>query len=85
MYDALSKSVQKTPAQHHFLSLMQHLLAIRNPPEIRAQYYHLIDNIVTQIVFDGRGIDPDFTGKYKVKVEDIVKDLVDKEKVNFFY
>jgi cytokinesis protein len=57
VYNALLQSVDGTPALKYFLSAMQHLLLIREEPEIRARYYQLIDKLVTTIVLDKK---PDF-------------------------
>jgi cytokinesis protein len=52
VYNAILKSVDGTPAYKFFLSAMQHLLLIREEPEIRSRYYQLIDKLVTTIVLD---------------------------------
>ena len=54
----LSEQCVKTDAFPYFVSLMQHLLAVR--PHAQRMYFKLIDEIVTYVVLDQRGIDPDF-------------------------
>ena len=46
-----------------------------------AQYYKLIDMVVSQIVLDGKGIDPDFNNQYHIKVQEIIKQFTETERV----
>uniref|UniRef100_A0A8K9Y1Z1 Diaphanous related formin 1 n=1 Tax=Oncorhynchus mykiss TaxID=8022 RepID=A0A8K9Y1Z1_ONCMY len=53
-------TVKDSKAETHLLSLMQHLLLIRNDYMVRPQYYKLIDECIAQIVLHRNGADPDF-------------------------
>ena len=64
----------------NFLGTLQHLLLMRSPPETRKHYFTLIGTIVEQMLFDGKGIDPDFRGRYRVNIDKIVSSFVDEKK-----
>jgi len=76
----LIESVENTSAAAPLLSLLQHLVLIRKTdPVITGKYLQLIDNVVAQIVLDGKGLDPAFGDIYNVKVEKIIQDFVDQD------
>ena len=50
------------------------------PKTRRKQYFTLISTIVEQMLFDGKGIDPDFRGRYRVNVEKILASFIDQNK-----
>ena len=52
VYRAIIGSIEGTQAFAYFLSAMQHLLLIREEPNVRTRYYQLIDELVTSIVLD---------------------------------
>ena len=52
--------VMDTAAEPYFLSVLQHLLCIRDDAQIRPAYYKLIEECVSQIVLHKSGYDPDF-------------------------
>uniref|UniRef100_A0A8C9TAY7 Diaphanous related formin 1 n=1 Tax=Scleropages formosus TaxID=113540 RepID=A0A8C9TAY7_SCLFO len=54
------RTTHNSKAETHFLSLLQHLLLIRNDYQARPQYYKLIDECIAQIVLHKNGCDPDF-------------------------
>uniref|UniRef100_A0A674PBY3 Diaphanous related formin 1 n=1 Tax=Takifugu rubripes TaxID=31033 RepID=A0A674PBY3_TAKRU len=60
LFEILVNTVKDSKAENHFLSLMQHLLLIRNDYLARPQYYKLIDECIAQIVLHKNGADPDF-------------------------
>ena len=111
LFVAIANSVQNTPAQKLFLSMMQHFLLIRDPPEIRYvagpprfasrciaglisirfssrahryQYWKLLERVVSQVIMDGKGIDPSFTGKYNINVGKIIEGFVKTEQARGF-
>lgn len=49
-YKLLINSVLNTPSLTYFLSILQHLLLIREEPYAKVQYYKLIEECVSQIV-----------------------------------
>ena len=62
-------TVKETRAEEHFLSILQHLLLIRNDRFIREQYFKLIDECVSQIVLHRDGTDPDFTYRKRLDLD----------------
>uniref|UniRef100_A0A8C0U7E7 Diaphanous related formin 3 n=1 Tax=Cyanistes caeruleus TaxID=156563 RepID=A0A8C0U7E7_CYACU len=55
-------------AEGYFLSILQHLLLIRNDYFIRPQYFKLIEECVSQIVLHRSGTDPDFTYRKRLDI-----------------
>uniref|UniRef100_A0A8C5TIE8 Diaphanous related formin 3 n=1 Tax=Malurus cyaneus samueli TaxID=2593467 RepID=A0A8C5TIE8_9PASS len=64
-YDLL----KDTSAEGYFLSILQHLLLIRNDYFIRPQYFKLIEECVSQIVLHRSGTDPDFTYRKRLDID----------------
>ncbi|CAB1337108.1 unnamed protein product [Coregonus sp. 'balchen'] len=80
--DILMNTVKDSKAETHFLSLMQHLLLVRNDYMVRPQYYKLIDECIAQIVLHRNGADPDFKCRnLSLDVEGLIDNMVDKTKV----
>ena len=52
VYNALRAKTADTRAKDHFLSIMQHLLLIREEGPALAHYYQLIDSLVADVVLD---------------------------------
>jgi cytokinesis protein len=52
VYDAIFARIQNTKAQDHFLSMMQHLLLIREEGLPMVHYYQFLDSLVTDVVMD---------------------------------
>lgn len=75
--DVLCKITEKTDAEQYFLSILQHLLLIRDDPCIRFQYFKLIEECITQIVLQKNGMDPDFsaTKRFDIDVEPLLSKL----------
>uniref|UniRef100_A0A8D3CK27 Diaphanous related formin 1 n=1 Tax=Scophthalmus maximus TaxID=52904 RepID=A0A8D3CK27_SCOMX len=66
-------------AETHFLSLMQHLLLIRNDYLARPQYYKLMDECIAQIVLHRNGADPDFKCRnLSINIEGMIGELFDQ-------
>nr|UIX27111.1 diaph-b [Tauphaedusa tau] len=76
-FNLLLSSVTNTVAEPYFLSILQHLLAIRDDLYARPQYYKLIEECVSQIVLHRSGYDPDFshTKRFKIDVEPLLNSL----------
>ncbi|XP_021363039.1 protein diaphanous homolog 2-like isoform X3 [Mizuhopecten yessoensis] len=81
-FELVANSVKDTIAEPYFLSIMQHLLCIRDDVYSRPQYYKLIEECVTQIVLHRSGTDPDFrhTKRFEVDVDPLLSSLEDKSK-----
>ncbi|KAK3818629.1 MAG: hypothetical protein J3Q66DRAFT_175596 [Benniella sp.] len=82
VFNALLRSVETSRAYDFFLSLLQHMLLIREEGDMRIRYFQLMDAIVTQIVLDRRGLTDDFEQKFGVSVNQLVNKLVDQDRVN---
>ncbi|RXW21019.1 hypothetical protein EST38_g4845 [Candolleomyces aberdarensis] len=52
VFNAISSKTKGTKAQDYFLSMMQHLLLIREDGQPLVHYYQLLDSIVTDVVMD---------------------------------
>jgi len=78
-FDILFNSTLNTPAEPYFLSILQHLLTIRDDVFSRPQYYKLIEECITQIVLHKSGVDPDFrhTKRFSIDVEPLLGKLSD--------
>uniref|UniRef100_A0A8C7XU17 Diaphanous related formin 1 n=1 Tax=Oryzias sinensis TaxID=183150 RepID=A0A8C7XU17_9TELE len=72
-YPSNFNTVKDSKAESHFLSLMQHLLLVRNDYLARPHYYKLIDECVGQIVLQKKGADPDFKCRpLKINVDHLI-------------
>uniref|UniRef100_A0A8C4NV64 Diaphanous related formin 1 n=1 Tax=Dicentrarchus labrax TaxID=13489 RepID=A0A8C4NV64_DICLA len=82
VFDILVNTVKDSKADGHFLSVMQHLLLIRNDYWARPQYYKLIDECIAQIVLHRNGADPDFKCRnLSLNIESLIDNMVDQTKV----
>lgn len=74
-FDMIKASITDTPAASAFLSILQHLLLIRDDAQIRPAYYKLVDGCVAQIVLHRNGVDPDFgyTQKFQMNVDELIE------------
>lgn len=52
VFNAIYSKTQGTRARDYFLSMMQHLLLIREEGQPMVHYYQLLDSIVTDVVLD---------------------------------
>ncbi|XP_073899387.1 protein diaphanous homolog 3 isoform X3 [Castor canadensis] len=69
VYNTVWNTVKETRAEGYFISVLQHLLLIRNDYFIREQYFKLIDECVSQIVLHRDGMDPDFTYRKRLDLD----------------
>uniref|UniRef100_K9IQ00 Protein diaphanous homolog 1 n=1 Tax=Desmodus rotundus TaxID=9430 RepID=K9IQ00_DESRO len=82
VFQILLNTVKDSKAEPHFLSILQHLLLVRNDYEARPQYYRLIEECISQIVLRKNGADPDFKcRRLKVDIEGLIDQMIDKTKV----
>ncbi|XP_067125156.1 protein diaphanous isoform X2 [Centruroides vittatus] len=82
-FELIKQTVMETSAEPYFLSILQHLLCIRDDVTVRPAYYKLIEECVSQIVLHKSGVDPDFrhTKRFKIDVEPLIENLVEKSKL----
>uniref|UniRef100_A0A8C3GPV0 Diaphanous related formin 3 n=1 Tax=Cairina moschata TaxID=8855 RepID=A0A8C3GPV0_CAIMO len=83
VYNMVWNTVKDTSAEGYFLSILQHLLLIRNDYFIRPQYFKIIEECVSQIVLHRSGTDPDFTYRKRLDVNfsHLVDICVDKARL----
>ncbi|KAF9582185.1 hypothetical protein BGW38_000535, partial [Lunasporangiospora selenospora] len=81
VFHALLRSVESTRAYDFFLSLLQHMLLIREEGDLRIRYFQLMDAIITQVVLDRRGITDGFDRKFGISVNQLVSKLVDQDRL----
>ncbi|XP_028383158.1 protein diaphanous homolog 1 isoform X1 [Phyllostomus discolor] len=82
VFQILLNTVKDSKAEPYFLSILQHLLLVRNDYEARPQYYRLIEECISQIVLRKNGADPDFKCRHlEVDIEGLIDQMIDKTKV----
>ena len=73
VFSVLKNIVQDTPSETQLLSILQHLLLIRDDVFARPQYFKLIHECVSQIVLQKSGVDPDFSArKLQIDVDNLI-------------
>ena len=82
-FELIKNTVLDSPAEPFFLSILQHLVCIRDDLHVRPAYYKLIEECVSQIVLHKSGHDPDFraTKRFQVDVEPLIEHLVERAQV----
>lgn len=75
--EVLKNTTIDTPAEAFFLSILQHLLFIRDDIETKSAYYQLIEECITQIVLHKAGYDPDFRAnrRFQIDVQPLIEGL----------
>uniref|UniRef100_A0A8C5WVG5 Diaphanous related formin 3 n=1 Tax=Laticauda laticaudata TaxID=8630 RepID=A0A8C5WVG5_LATLA len=68
IYMEICNPLNQTFAENYFLSILQHLLLIRNDNFIRPLYFKLIEECVSQVVLHRSGLDPDFSYRKRLDV-----------------
>ncbi|KAI0214816.1 diaphanous related formin [Lamellibrachia satsuma] len=73
-FELLQSMTMNSTAEPFFLSILQHLLSIRDDVVARMQYYKLIEECIAQIVLHKSGVDPDFryTKRFEIDVEPLI-------------
>ncbi|KAG4070818.1 hypothetical protein HA402_011044 [Bradysia odoriphaga] len=82
-FEVLKNLVADSPSEPYFLSILQHLLFIRDDNQYRVAYFQLIEECVSQIVLNKSGCDPNFENRnFHIDTEVLLEDLVEKTKAN---
>ncbi|XP_059208190.1 protein diaphanous homolog 3-like [Centropristis striata] len=69
VFSIVQSMVKDSIAEPYFLSIMQHLMLIRNDYMVRPQYFKIIEECVSQIVLHRSGTDPDFSYRKRLDVD----------------
>ncbi|XP_028145731.1 protein diaphanous isoform X2 [Diabrotica virgifera virgifera] len=78
-FEVLKNITLDTPSEPYFLSILQHLLFIKEDVNIRPAYFKLIEEVITQIVLNKAGLDPDFKKKHiDIDLQPLLEELKDK-------
>ncbi|XP_054829401.1 protein diaphanous homolog 3 [Eublepharis macularius] len=83
VYNMVWNTVKNTSAEGYFLSILQHLLLIRNDYCVRPLYFKLIEECVSQIVLHRSGVDPDFSYRKRLDVDfsHLMDVCIDQQKI----
>ncbi|XP_011337146.1 protein diaphanous isoform X1 [Ooceraea biroi] len=83
-FEVIKNMVMDTSAEPYFMSILQHLLFIRDDTLIRTAYYKLIEECISQIVLHRSGCDPDFcaTKRFQIDVQPLIDTLVEKSRAD---
>ncbi|KAM4744231.1 protein diaphanous homolog 3-like isoform 3-T3 [Anableps anableps] len=84
VFSIVLSMVKDSSAEPYFLSILQHLMLIRNDHLVRPQYFKIIDECVSQIVLHRSGTDPDFSYRKRLDVDfsHLLEVCVDKARVD---
>ncbi|KAM8762963.1 protein diaphanous homolog 3-like isoform 4-T5 [Acanthopagrus schlegelii] len=69
VFSIVQSMVKDSSAEPYFLSILQHLMLIRNDYLVRPQYFKIIEECVSQIVLHRSGTDPDFSYRKRLDVD----------------
>lgn len=80
-FELLKNMVVDTACEPYFLSILQHLLFVRDDFVYRPAYYKLIEECVSQIVLHKSGVDPNFKARdFHIDTSVLLDDLVERSK-----
>ncbi|KAH8317801.1 hypothetical protein KR074_010718, partial [Drosophila pseudoananassae] len=80
-FEVLKNLVTDTTSEPYFLSILQHLLYIRDDFYFRPAYYQLIEECISQIVFHKGYCDPNFENRdFKIDTSLLLDEMVEKSK-----
>ena len=76
-FEYVFNTIKDTPAEFCLLSMLQHLLLIRDDNQIRYSYYRLIEECIAKIVLHKDGRDPDFEcgSKFDLDVDSMLSKI----------
>ncbi|CAH1164833.1 unnamed protein product [Phaedon cochleariae] len=78
-FEVLKNITLDTSSEPYFLSILQHLLFIRDEINVRPAYFKLIEEVVSQIVLHKAGLDPDFKHNHlDIDLQQLIDELKDK-------
>jgi diaphanous 2 len=78
-FELLKNLVLDTASEPFFLSILQHMLFVRDDHEFRVAYFKLFEEVISQIVLNKSGVDPNFNSRQlNIDVEPLLEDLVER-------
>ncbi|XP_030581251.1 protein diaphanous homolog 3 isoform X2 [Archocentrus centrarchus] len=84
VFSIVQSMIKDSSAEPYFLSILQHLMLIRNDHLVRPQYFKIIEECVSQIVLHRSGTDPDFSYRKRLDVDfsHLLEVCVDKSRID---
>uniref|UniRef100_A0A667YKC4 Diaphanous-related formin 3 n=1 Tax=Myripristis murdjan TaxID=586833 RepID=A0A667YKC4_9TELE len=84
VFSIVQSVVKDSSAEPYFLSILQHLMLIRNDYLVRPQYFKIIEECVSQIVLHRSGTDPDFSYRKRLDVDfsHLLEVCIDKARID---
>lgn len=80
-FEVLKNIVVETSSEPYLLSILQHLLYIRDDQLFRPAYFQLIEECVSQIVLHKAGCDPNFESRdFHIDISVLLDDLVERSR-----
>lgn len=80
-FEVLKNIVGETNSEPYLLSILQHLLYIRDDHLFRPAYFQLIEECVSQIVLHKAGCDPNFESRdFHIDTSVLLDDLVERSR-----
>lgn len=80
-FEVLRNIVVETSAEPYLLSILQHLLYIRDDHLYRPAYFQLIEECISQIVLHKAGCDPNFDSRdFHIDTSMLLDDLVERSR-----
>ena len=81
VFECVLASVEGTRSYDFFLSCLQHILLIRDEVELKPRYFQVIDNLITQVVLDHKGLVEDFSQTYGTSVQHLIDKFADQDQL----
>ncbi|KAI9259027.1 hypothetical protein BDA99DRAFT_484089 [Phascolomyces articulosus] len=82
VFESLLSRVEGTRGYDFLLSALQHLLLINDQSDIQVRYYQLLDNLITQIVLDRKGLTADdFSGGFGWSVASLIDKFAEQDQL----
>lgn len=77
-FEYIYNSIKDSPIEYCLLSILQHLILIRDEFQTRYSYFRLIEECVARIALHKDGRDPDFeyTSKFDFDVDSLLSNLL---------
>ncbi|KAG0169559.1 hypothetical protein DFQ28_004162 [Apophysomyces sp. BC1034] len=82
VFESILSRVEGTRSYDFFLSALQHLLLIQDQGEVQVRYYQLLDNLITQIVLDRKGLSSeDFSTGFGWSVATLIDKFAEQDQL----